>query len=231
MANRVVRWVLLLLISFAGAACGHGLTVRTTSSPEMNAGPVHLPDPSLSGPVPLERAIAGRQSVRQFTGEPLTAAEISQLLWSAQGISRGWGGRTAPSAGALYPLELYVATPDGFYHYIPDGHLMDTLSREDLRPAIWRASLRQSSIRQAPAVFVFTAVYERTAAKYGDRAERYVLLEAGHAAQNLLLQAVALDLTAVPIGAFYDDQLSEGLSLPADEAPLYVIPVGHQEGG
>ena len=187
MAYRMVRWVLVLLISFTATACGRGVTIGITSSPEMQAGSVHLPDPRLSGPVSLERAIAGRQSVRQFTDEPLTDEEISQLLWSAQGITRGWGGRTAPSAGALYPLELYVATPNGFYHYIPDGHQMDSMSREDLRPTIWRASLRQSSIRQAPAVFVFTALYERTAEKYGDRAERYILLEVGHAAQNLLL--------------------------------------------
>ena len=223
-----MRWILgLLLVTFIAAICGCRPVVRATAAPAPQPGIVALPEPRARGPLSLEQAMARRRSVREFTNEPLTLEEISQLLWAAQGITRGWGGRTAPSAGALYPLELYVATSDGLYHYIPDGHKAEIVSRDDLRQVIWRAGLRQEAIRQAPAVFVITAVYERTAVKYGDRAERYVHLEAGHAAQNLLLQAVALDLGAVPIGAFYDDQLTEGLSLPSDQVPLYLIPVGH----
>jgi len=175
----------------------------------------------------LEEAIAQRRSVRDFSDQELTPAQLSQLLWAAQGITDPRGLRAAPSAGALYPLELYVVGADGFYHYQPDGSRLTLLAEEDLRPAVWGAGLKQDALRDAPAVFLITAVYQRTADKYGERAERYVHLEAGHAAQNLLLQAVALGLGGVPIGAFHDDQLQTALSLPDDHEPLYLIAVGY----
>ena len=190
-------------------------------------GEMALPEPRLRGEMSLEETLVRRRSIRNYTEEELTWEEISQLLWAAQGITADWGGRTAPSAGALYPLEVYVATPNGFYHYVPQGHKVILLSQDDLRIKLWEASLRQVWIREAPAVFVIAAVYQRTAIKYGARAERYVKLEAGHACQNILLQAVALGLGAVPIGAFYDDQVKAFLSLPPDHEPLYLIPVGH----
>jgi len=179
--------------------------------------------------MPLEEAIANRRSVREFTEEALSLAEISQLLWAAQGITDPRGLRAAPSAGALYPLELYVTVAEGAYHYVPEGHTLQVVSEEDLRRDLWEAGLRQGALQEAPAIFVVTAVYERTQAKYGERAERYVKLEAGHAAQNILLQAVALQLGAVPIGAFYDDQVQAALGLPLDHQALYLIPAGHPE--
>ncbi|MBS1253036.1 MAG: hypothetical protein MAG451_02081 [Anaerolineales bacterium] len=170
---------------------------------------------------------AALQRFREFR-EALAERELSQLVWALQGITHPAGYRTAPSAGALYPLEVYVATIDGLYHYEPQGHQLSRHSDADVRPNIYQAALQQDAITEAPAVFVIAAVYERTARKYGaERSPRYVHLEAGHAAQNLLLQAVALDLGAVPIGAFYDSQIQEVLSLPADHQPLYLIPVGH----
>ncbi|MDH7487044.1 MAG: SagB/ThcOx family dehydrogenase [Anaerolineae bacterium] len=187
---------------------------------------ITLPAPRLQSDVSLEEALLRRRSVRTYSDQPLTLAEIGQLLWAAQGITDERGLRTAPSAGALYPLELYVATDDGLYHYRPQGHQAEVRRVEGWREALCPAALSQGAVCQAPAVFVVTAVYARTAAKYGERAERYVRLEAGHAAQNLLLQAVALDLGAVPIGAFYDDQVQAALGLPADHQPLYLIPVG-----
>lgn len=192
-------------------------------------GEIALPACRLEGEMSLEEAIADRRSAREFTEEPLSLEEISQLLWAAQGITDPHGLRAAPSAGALYPLELYVAVAQGVYHYLPKGHALQVLSEEDLRHDLWEAGLRQAALQEAPAIFVVTACYERTEAKYGERAERYVKLEAGHAAQNLLLQAVALELGAVPIGAFYDDQVQAGLTLPLDHQPLYLIPVGHPE--
>jgi len=166
--------------------------------------------------------------VREFSSTPLTLEETSQLLWAAQGLTHPAGYRTAPSAGALYPLEVYVVLPEGVYHYDPDGHRLDLHLSGDACPALYAAALRQDPIMDAPAVFVIAAVYERTAVKYGkERSPRYVHLEAGHAAQNLLLQAVALDLGAVPIGAFYDDEVKKVLALPQDQQPLYLIPVGH----
>jgi SagB-type dehydrogenase family enzyme len=218
---------LTVVVSLSLGGCGP----RIEQVREVAASPppqeMALPEPRLKGVLSLEEALVQRRSVRSFTEEALTLEELSQLLWAAQGLTAAWGGRTAPSAGALYPLEVYVATADGLYHYVPQGHKVVVESHDDLRPKLWEAALKQDAIQDAPAVFVITAVYERTAEKYSDRAERYVKLEAGHACQNILLQAVALDLGAVPIGAFYDDQVQAALSLPPDHEPLYLIPVGH----
>ena len=205
------------------AACGEGSDVDTSTRQQTSP----LPAPVVRGEMSLEETLATRQSVREFTDEPLTDAEISQLLWAAQGITRGGRGRTSPSAGGLYPLELYLVTAEGVSHYRPDGHALDSLTLQDLRVPLHHVALGQEAVRDAPAVFVVTAVFERTAVKYLGRAERYVHLEAGHAAHGLLLQAVALDLGGVPIGAFADDRVQQVLGLPDDHEPLYLIPVGH----
>jgi SagB-type dehydrogenase family enzyme len=192
---------------------------------------IPLPAPILDGQMSLEAALTRRRSTREFEDAPLTMAELSQLLWAAQGITHERGFRTAPSAGALYPLELYVTTAEGIFHYLPQGHELSIVSHEDVRQALYEAALQQDPVRQAPAVFVVTAVYERTEKKYGtDRGPRYVHLEAGHAAQNLLLQATALGFGAVPIGAFHDQEVCEALGLPSDHSPLYLVPVGHPHG-
>jgi len=188
---------------------------------------ITLPEPGLIGTVTLEETLQLRRSVRQFQDTPLTDAQIGQLLWAAQGITHPSGLRTAPSAGALYPLEFYAATQDGLFHYRPHSHSLERVLEDDPRPALHQAALRQNAVLEAPLVIVISAVFERTAQKYGDaRTPQYVYLEAGHAAQNILLQAVALELGAVPIGAFYEDQIIQALSLPADQVPLYLIPVG-----
>ena len=212
---------LLGLLGVTGGACR---AAPSTQVPVLAT--LDLPPPRLDGDMSLEAAIAGRRSVRAFTETPLTLEQVGQLLWAAQGITDPRGLRAAPSAGALYPLELYVILPDGLYHYQPDGHRLRQLGTEDLRSAVWEAGLRQDSLRAAPAVFLFTAVYTRTAARYGDRAPRYVHMEVGHAAQNLALQAAALGLGSVPIGAIEDARLKAALGLPADHEPLYLLPVG-----
>lgn len=185
-----------------------------------------LPPPRERGPVSLEEALRARRSRRSFGREPLTEAELSQLLWAASGVTSPEGFRTAPSAGALYPLELYLATARGVERYEPAGHALIRTREGDPRAALRRAALSQEAVGQAPAVFVIAAVYRRTEVKYGERAARYVHLEAGHAAQNLLLQAVALHLGAVPVGAFDDRAVQRALGLPAEQEPLYLIPVG-----
>jgi SagB-type dehydrogenase family enzyme len=153
---------------------------------------------------------------------------LVQVAWAAQGITDVEGFRTAPSAGALYPLELYVASRSGLYHYDPGRDELLQQSESDLRQALYRAALSQEPVMEAPAIFAITAVFARTSQKYGrHRGERDVHIEVGHAAQNLLLQAAALDLAAVPVGAFDDEQVRVVLRLQADEAPLYLIPVGH----
>jgi SagB-type dehydrogenase family enzyme len=205
-----------LLLAACGDACARDDTVT-------------LPRADRTGKVTLERALAGRRSVRAFQATALTRAEIGQLLWAAQGVT-GKRYRTAPSAGALYPLELYVATARGVSRYEPASHRLRRVRDGDVRPAIHAAALNQAAVKSAPALFVVTAVYARTARKYGSqRSPRYVHMEAGHAAQNLLLQATALGLGAVPVGAFSDAGVREALGAPVEHAPLYVIPVGHPE--
>ncbi|MBW1881339.1 MAG: SagB/ThcOx family dehydrogenase, partial [Deltaproteobacteria bacterium] len=203
----------LLALGMAACSCtGAG----GEAWPEGAATVVELPAPRTTGTVTVEGALAARRSVRTFTAEPLTRAELAQLLWAAQGVTHEPGRRTAPSAGALYPIELYAVTPDGLFHYQPDGHRLVLRSKGDLRGALAIAALDQECVAGAAAVFVVTGVVSRTAAKYGGLAERYVLLEAGHVGQNLALQAVALDLGAVTVGAFEDDKVQRALGLPAD---------------
>ena len=188
---------------------------------------VDLPAPATGENGSLEQVLAARRSVRDFARGTLDMGAVSQLLWAAQGITGPGGRRTAPSAGGLSPLEVYLATPAGLYHYLPLSHRLEVISGDDLSAELAAAALEQESVADAAAVFVIAAVYERTEEKYEDRAERYVKLEAGHAAQNLLLQATALGLAAVPIGAFRDAEVQKVLDLPADHEPLYLIPVGH----
>ena len=189
---------------------------------------IDLPEPTLKGTVTVEETLAQRRSVRSFTAEPLTIEEISQLVWAAQGITfPSKGFRTAPSAGALYPIELYIVTADGLYHYVPQGHKLRVLNESDLRGELVRAAGGQSFVRDAAANFVVTAVYDRTTRKYRDRGNRYVHFEVGHVGQNIHLQAVALGLGSVPVGGFREERVKSALSLPPGHEPLYIIPVGH----
>jgi SagB-type dehydrogenase family enzyme len=209
---------------------------------------IALPAPRQDGATSVERTLTQRRSVRHLKGESLSLPEISQLVWAAQGVTepiedapsiwRGsqWMGglRTAPSAGGLYPLELYLvvgAVDDlepGVYRYVPLEHALEHVGDGDRRQALAEAALMQSAIIDAPAVFVITAVYERTAVKYGERAERYVHIEVGAAGENTWLQAEALDLGSVFIGAFHDRDVQEVLGLPEDHQPLLIMPIGQK---
>jgi len=187
-----------------------------------------LPEPSFEGQLSLEETLLLRRSMREYRDQPLDLAEISQLLWAAQGITNPAGYRTVPSAGALYPLEIYIVTEAGVFHYLPYDHALHVVLEGDFRKSLHTSALSQDAILKAPLVLVVTAVYERTQVKYGARrSPRYVHLEAGHAAQNVLLQAVSLGLGAVPIGAFHDEDVQAVLMLPEDHQPLYLIPVGY----
>ncbi|MGC9453323.1 MAG: SagB/ThcOx family dehydrogenase [Phycisphaerae bacterium] len=190
--------------------------------------PQPLPEAREEMRMPLEKALSTRRSVRRYTDEPLTAKHIAALCWAAQGITEPQRGyRTAPSAGALYPLELYVVRPEGVARYIPERNALQPHASGDVRSRLSAAALNQPWVRNAPAVFVFAGVFDRTQGKYGERGRRYVWMEAGHAAQNLLLAATAMDLAAVPVGAFRDEQVAGILTLPEDHRPLYILPVGH----
>ena len=189
---------------------------------------IMLPQPKLESDVSLEETLSNRRSVRSFSSKELSLDQISQILWAAQGITReSTGYRTSPSAGALYPLEIFLLKSDGLFRYIPDGHKILKLSPDDLRLDLIPGVLFQEFIAEAPVNIIITAVYERTTAKYGDRGIQYVHMEAGHSCQNILLQATALGLGAVPVGAFNDSYIQDLLNLPGDYVPLYVVPVGY----
>jgi SagB-type dehydrogenase family enzyme len=193
-----------------------------------------LPPPHFESQVSVESALRARRSHREYTDGPLSLTELAQLLWAAQGVTSSEGFRTAPSAGALYPLEVYVLAGNvidlvtGIYHYTPHSHTLTRVVDGDHRRALMQAALYQSSILDAPAVIIIAAVYERTTAKYGARGERYVHMEAGHAAQNVYLQAVALGLGTVVLGAFADKEVKRVLHLHEHEQPLYLLPIGRK---
>lgn len=186
-----------------------------------------LPAPRFAGPRSLEETVSHRRSVREFRATALDRGELSQLLWATQGVTSEEGKRASPSAGALYPLEVYVATGEGLFHHEVEDHVLLKVADGDLRPAIRAASMDQSCLTSAPAVFVFTAVYERTCREYGGRGRMYVHMDVGHAAQNLLLQADALGLAGVPVAAFDPRALAEVLGSPREEEPVYLVPIGH----
>lgn len=210
-----------------------GLAASSTmSSAEPGARP--LPEVRHDGPLSVERALASRRSLRSYSEAPLALAEVAQLLWAAQGVTHSDGLRTAPSAGALYPLEIHLVAGEvsglapGVYRYDPARHRLRQQVEGDLRQALAEKALEQSWVADAPALLVITAVVQRTARKYGRRAERYVLIEAGHAAQNVYLQAEALGLGTVIVGAFEDGPLGRALRLPPGERPIGLMPVGRR---
>jgi len=218
--------VLTLVISLSGVIdANESKQMKSFSNVTDNV--IQLPAPVLHGGMSIAETLSKRESTRNFTSKPLTPSEISQVLWAAQGITRNWGGRTAPSAGALYPIELYLVLREGLYHYMPRTHQLIRVSDQNLIDDLSSAALGQECVRGSPAIVVIAAVYERMERKYGQRGERYVKIEAGHAAQNIHLQAVSLALGSVPVGAFNDDQVRKVLNLPANHEPLYLIPLGH----
>jgi len=191
-----------------------------------------LPSPELDKGISVEKALSQRRSVREYQ-EELDIKQISQLLWSAQGITSDWGGRTAPSAGATYPVEIYLVVNNseklspGLYHYQNNDHSLKLAKQEILGKKLCQASLGQMSIEEAPINIIITAVFQRTAERYGQRAERYVYIEAGHVGQNIYLQAESLGLGTVVIGAFHDERVKEILGL--DEDVIMIMPVGKKK--
>jgi len=241
MKYKVIVVVLILTVT----GCGY---TQPSSLPRLPAESLHpsessplqpeevitmkLPAPQLKGNISLEETLQARRSIIDFSDAALTIEEVSQLLWAAQGITSSRGGRTAPSAGATYPLQLYLVAGNveslapGVYKYHPQKHELGKIKEVDVRKELADAALNQEWVEQAPASIVIAAIYEKTTARYGDRGIRYVHLEAGHAAQNICLQAVALGLGSVPIGAFYDERVGNVTGISSGETPLYILPVG-----
>ncbi len=197
-----------------------------------NQQKVKLPRPRYDGNMSIEKALSSRRSIRNYSYAPLSLTEISQLLWAAYGITSPGGLRAAPSAGALYPLEIYVVIGEvngltaGVYKYNCLKHTLHITGEQDIRSELSRAGLGQLSIKNAPVTLVICAVYERITGKYGNRGIRYAHMEAGHVSQNIYLQAVSLGLGTVAIGAFEDKQVKKIAAVQEDELPLYLMPVG-----
>lgn len=197
---------------------------------------INLPAPALQGTVSVEQALKSRRTIRQFANKPLTLGHLSQVLWAAYGLTDPRGLRAAPSAGALYPLDLYVVVgdrqvsglPPGVYHYLPEKQALDPGRTGDLRHAVARASLHQTWMAAAPVLVVITGEYHRCQVKYGERGVRYTHMESGHASQNIFLQAEALGLGAGIVGAFDNAALAQTLALPPAHDPLLILPVGYK---
>jgi SagB-type dehydrogenase family enzyme len=197
---------------------------------------VKLPEPVPSGRVSLETALNQRRSVRTFLGTSVSIRDVSQLLWACAGRRMdGVSGasRTYPSAGGIYPLKVYLIAGkvqtlgEGIYQYRPDPHELVLLKTGDYRRRLAAAAVGQQFVAEAPLCIVMTAQYRKTERVYGLRGQdRYVPMEAGHAAENLYLQAASLGMGTVAVGSFLDGRISTLLDLDDDEEPLYLLPVG-----
>ena len=228
-----VRWIsLLLFVAGLGLSCSADIPSPAPESSNSEPLTLGLPKPRFDVDMALEQALIRRRSVREYAAGPLKLEDVSQLLWAAQGLTAEWGGRTAPSAGGLYPLEVLLVAGEvenlspGVYRYDPRAHALVRIRDGDVREQLADTALDQSWVQQASINIIITGVYERTTGKYGDRGVRYVDMEAGHAAQNICLQATALNLGTVTIGAFQDAYIKNLLRISQNETPLYVIPVG-----
>lgn len=199
-----------------------------------------LPLPGKTTQMVVEEAILLRRSIRDYTGDPITIKELSMILWAAQGITNTqWRFRAAPSAGATYPLELYVVIGSnsvlvnnntfleaGVYKYDVYRHSLRLVKKGDYRAELARAALDQSWVREAAVNIVICAVYERTTGRYGERGIRYVHMEVGHVGQNIYLMSTALGLGTVAVGAFFDNEVARIIGAQPNEHPLYIMPIG-----
>jgi len=196
---------------------------------------MRLPDPVLDGAASLERTVHQRRTIRSFEGKALTLKQFSQLLWAAQGITETGGfKRAAPSAGALYPMDIYGAVgrdcieklDAGVYQYEPADHSISLVQEGDFRRDIAIASLGQMWMAYAPVTVVIAAEYSRIMVKYGQRGIRYAMIEAGHIGQNIFLQSEAMGLAAGIVGAFEDQKIIQVMGIKETHEPLLIMPVG-----
>ncbi|MBM4274941.1 MAG: SagB/ThcOx family dehydrogenase [Deltaproteobacteria bacterium] len=197
---------------------------------------VKLPSPAYKGAMSVEEALKQRRTVRRFAGKGLDLKQVGQILWGADGVSDPRGYRTAASAGATFPMEIYLVVGErgvsklaaGVYRYRPEDHALELTSKGDARQAVARASLHQTWMAEAPVMVVIAAEFRRCTARYGQRGIMYTHMEAGHVGTNVFLQAEALGLGAGIVGAFEDKGLAQALKLPGNHEPLLVMPVGYK---
>ena len=221
-----ISFFLLSLVAFSPS--------KSIADQQTPGSTISLPKPDVSHGKPLNLTLKSRRSQRRFSKESISLSQLSQLLWSAQGVTHFFGFRTAPSAGAIYPLEIYIVVNNveqlsqGIYHYIPRAHKLEIIILGDYANQLYQAASRQSSIKKAAATFIITAEIKRTEKKYGQRAKRYAHIEAGSAAQNIYLQATSLQLGTVFVGTFKDKEVLQLMKLPMDYEPLGLMPVGQK---
>lgn len=225
-------WLVMLVVVMMSFSLPGGCGTGENVTPAGDFTSISLPEPMYDSDTSVEKALLGRRSIRDYSQEALTLEQVGQLFWAAQGITDPSGKRTAPSAGALYPLEVYAVIGNvtgvspGVYRYRPESHTMVRVRDGDQREALCQVALNQEYVSRGAIDIVIAAIYARTTGKYGERGIKYVHMEAGHAAQNIYLQAVGLKLGTVTIGAFDDDGVKRVLGLPDNEEPLYIMPVG-----
>lgn len=220
--RRLVVSVVALLLT----GCASDAPAEVVTQDARYTDTIALPPPDETGARPLEEVLARRRSVREFDDEPLPMEIVGQLLWAAQGVTDDAGHRTAPSAGARYPIEVYAVTATEVMHYLPERHAVESRVDERAARRLAASSFGQGVIAEAPVVLVITGVVARTRVEYGAVADELMNREAGHVAQNVLLQATALDLASVPVGGFDPVDASRALALPQGEEVLYLVPVG-----
>ena len=198
---------------------------------------IKLPPPATKGTVSVEEALQNRRSTRKFANRSLELAQISQLLWAADGINNPQGKRTAPSGRAAYPIDLYLVAGErgvtnlapGVYRYVVADQALELVAPGEFRPAVAKACNSQVWIGEAPVIVVITGDIKRSAAKNGDQAALFTHLEAGCIGQNIFLQAGTLGLGAGVAGGFKDKPLAQALKLPDHDTPFLVMPVGHKQ--
>jgi SagB-type dehydrogenase family enzyme len=217
----------LVLVAVVTAGCVSSAPPEVMDETQRYSESFELAEPELSGFSSLEQTLEERRSTRDFTAEEVPLDTIGQLFWAGQGITDDVGHRTAPSAGARYPIELYAISASTFMHYLPEGHRVEQRTDTTTLSLLSAAAFQQGFVSDAPLVLVITAVPARTEAEYGAVAHDLVNREAGHVAQNILLQATSLGLAAVPVGGFDPADVARLLALAPGEDVLYLLPVGY----
>jgi len=221
------RLAMLTIVLACFATLGLGQR-RTRISPQ---NIIQLTDPNLTGKLTFEEALAKRRSVREFSSEALKRSQIGQLAWAGQGVTDSQRGlRTAPSAGAMYPIELFFATAEGVYAYRPTEHSLLQTSQQDIRSNLARATATPEPVIGAGCAIIVTGSSRKLASRFGSKSRTYVALEAGHVAQNIQLQAVCLGLGSVTVGGLDTAAVRKVCRMSRDTEPLYVICVGYPVG-
>jgi SagB-type dehydrogenase family enzyme len=239
--KRILVLIFLLIIFIAVVSAAYfSQSQQTTYTYQHVINYTTLPSPILTGNLSVESAIKNRRSVRQYSNQSVSLANVSQILWAAQGITDSQNSlRAAPSAGQVYPLEIYVIAgsngvsglQEGVYHYIPSNNTLELLITGDLRGDLSGIANGQPWVKQAPLDILITGNYRKMINKYTDKqlSTRFVDLEAGHVGENIYLQAEALGLDTVSLGSFNENQLEQRFQLPSNETPIYIFPVGHPQ--